>query len=71
MAVNDEIETIAAEDSTVLDAQIARFAEDLTAALARDQRLDGFADRCDVLLELLAEAQAFVAAVRAEAGDDA
>jgi len=68
MAVND-LCPISLEPPAELDAQLARFAEDLTAALAGDERLDGFAERCDALLELIAEAQAFVAA--AAAGPDA
>ena len=65
MAVNDPCPT-SPETPTELDDQLARFAEDLTAALARDDRLDGFAERCDALLELIAEAQAFVAAAAEE-----
>ena len=68
MAVNDDAPPTA-EEPTVLDEQIVRFAEDLTAALSRDERLDGFVERCDALLELIQEAQAFVAAAASEAAD--
>lgn len=69
MAVNDPCPTTL-DAPTELDDQLARFAEDLTAALGRDERLDGFAERCDALLELIAEAQAFVAAAAAEPDAD-
>jgi len=65
MAVNDPSPTNPAAPPD-LEEHLARFADDLTAALARDERLDGFTERCDALLALLAEAQAFVAAAAAE-----
>lgn len=68
MAVNDPCPTTL-DAPTELDDQLARFAEDLTAALGRDERLDGFAERCDVLLALLSEAQALVAAAAQENTD--
>lgn len=69
MPVNNDPESTTAEEPTVLDEQIVRFVEDLTAALARDERLDGFTERCDALLELIQEARAFVAANAAESDD--
>lgn len=65
MAVNDPCPT-SPEAPADLEEHLAQFAEDLTAALARDDRLDGFAERCDALLALIAEAQAFVAAAAEE-----
>ena len=65
MAVNDPCPTTP-DAPTELEEHLARFAEDLTEALARDNQLDGFAGRCDALLALITEAQAFVAAAAAE-----